>query len=176
MRTRSDWQTIEVFVKAVMKTLLTLTALFALTASAATEWYKLILVTQSDHFDPQMGNFATLRECTTEGARLLHDQNIYAGFGCVFWEESEHEPEEESEHAGLVPLTITARAQENPSEKQVVQPPEPYVLTLFPQFLEGVNAFDTREACTERGMEFLAATDIFNGFVCEHGRAWQKDE
>ena len=98
MRTRNDWQIIEVFVKAVMKMLLTLTALLALTASAATESYKLILVTQADHFEPQMGAFATLRECTTDGARLLHDQNIYAGFGCVFWEGSEHEPEEASEY------------------------------------------------------------------------------
>ncbi len=161
---------------AVMKRLLILTALLALTASAATESYKLILVTQADHFEPQMGTFPTLRECTTDGARLLHDQNIYAGFGCVLKEKSEHDPAEKSEHEALVLPTMTASAKENPSEKHVVQPPEPYVLTLFPQFLEGVNAFDTREACIEQGMEFLATTDIFNGFVCEHGRAWQKDE
>ncbi len=159
-----------------MKRLLTLTALVAMTASAATESYKLILVTQADHFEPQMGTFATLRECTTDGARLLHDQNIYAGFGCVLREESEYDPEEESEHDRLVLLTNTASAQENPSEENVVQPPEPYVLTLFPQFLEGVDAFDTRDACIERGVEFMATADIFTGFACEHGRAWQKDE
>ncbi len=78
--------------------------------------------------------------------------------------------------AMLVLLTITASAQENPTEKHVVQPPEPYVLTLFPQFLEGVDAFDTRDACIERGVEFMATADIFTGFACEHGRAWQKDE
>ena len=176
MRTRDDWQIIEVFVKTVMKRLLILTALFAVTASATIGSYKLILVTQADHFEPQMGTFATLRGCTTDGARLLHDQNIYAGFGCVFWEGKNRDPENVSEYAPLVPPTIRANAQENPSDKHVEQAPEPYVLTLYPQFLEGVDAFDTREACVERGMEFLATTDIFNGFVCEHGRAWQKDE
>jgi len=73
-----------------MKTLLTLIAVICLIASAGvpaeTGWYKLILVTVSDHFDPQIGTFDTLRECTTEGARLLHDQDMYAGFGCVYWD------------------------------------------------------------------------------------------
>lgn len=78
-----------------MKTLLTLIAVLSLTASigllslsasAETGWYKLILVTQTDHFEAQIGTYLTLRECTTEGARRLHDQDIYAGFGCVYWE------------------------------------------------------------------------------------------
>lgn len=76
----------------------------------------------------------------------------------------------------LMMLTITANAQEDPSEKHVVEPPEPYVLTLFPQFLEGVAAFDTLDACIEQGIEFVTTADIFNGFVCEHGRAWQKQD
>lgn len=71
-----------------MKTLLTLIAVICLIASMAapadTGWYKLILVTVTEHFDPQIGVFDTLRECTTEGARLLHDQELYAGFGCVY--------------------------------------------------------------------------------------------
>jgi hypothetical protein len=69
---------------SVVKKLVILLAVFALTASAATGSYKLILVTVTDHFEPQMGTFPTLRECTTEGARLLHDQDLYAGFGCVY--------------------------------------------------------------------------------------------
>jgi hypothetical protein len=99
MRTRNDWQIIEVVWRAVMKRLLILTALLALSASAETGWYKLILVTVTDHFEPQIGAYPTLRECTTEGARRLHDQDIYAGFGCVFWNGSEHEPKEGSKHA-----------------------------------------------------------------------------
>ena len=71
-----------------MKTLLTLIALLSLSASAETGCYKLILVTPTDQFKPQLGNFETLRECTTEGARMLHDQELYAGFGCVYWEPS----------------------------------------------------------------------------------------
>ena len=71
-----------------MKRLLTLMVLLSLSASAETGCYKLILVTSSDHFEPQLGNFETLRECTTEGARMLHDQELYAGFGCVYWEPS----------------------------------------------------------------------------------------
>ena len=68
-----------------MKRLLLLAILFTLTASAETGQWKLILVTVTDHFDPQWGHFETLRECTTEGARLLHDQELYLGFGCVYW-------------------------------------------------------------------------------------------
>ncbi len=67
------------------KTLLLLVMLFTLTATADTGQWKLILVTVTDHFDPQWGSFETLRECTTEGARLLHDQELYLGFGCVYW-------------------------------------------------------------------------------------------
>ena len=63
-----------------------LIALLALSASAETGWYKLILVTVTDHFDPQIGTYPTLRECVTEGARRLHDQDLYAGFGCVYWD------------------------------------------------------------------------------------------
>lgn len=93
---KDDYQTTEMAVQAgdVVKTLLTLIAVLALTASmgvlalsasAETGWYKLILVTPTDHFEPQIGTYLTLRECTTEGARRLHDQDLYAGFGCVYW-------------------------------------------------------------------------------------------
>jgi hypothetical protein len=71
-----------------MKRLLILIALLSLSASAESGRYKLILVTAGDHFKPQVGNFETLRECTTEGARMLHDQELYIGFGCVYWEPS----------------------------------------------------------------------------------------
>ena len=71
-----------------MKRLFTLMVLLSLSASAETGVYKLILVTPSDQFKPQLGDFETLRECTTEGARMLHDQEVYAGFGCVYWEPS----------------------------------------------------------------------------------------
>ena len=176
MRTRNDWQTIEVVLKAVMKRLLILTALLTLTASAATESYTLVLLTRVNYSDPQIGTYPNLRECTTGGAKLLLDQDLYAGFRCVFKEEIKYGPEEVSDHAPLVPPTIRASAQENPSDKHVEQAPEPYVITLFPQFLEGVDAFDTRDACVERGIELLNTVEIFTGFVCEHGRAWQKDE
>ena len=78
-----------------MNRLLTLVAVISLTVSmgllslnvsAETGWYKLILVTVTDHFVPQIGSYDTLRECTTEGARMLHDQGLYAGFGCVWWD------------------------------------------------------------------------------------------
>ncbi|MDK1039553.1 MAG: hypothetical protein QGD91_11685 [Actinomycetota bacterium] len=77
-----------------MKRLVTLIAVLSLTASmgllslsvfAETGQWKLILVTVTEHFDPQWGSFETLRECNTEGARLLHDQELYLGFGCVYW-------------------------------------------------------------------------------------------
>jgi len=176
MRARNDWQIIEVVVKAVMKRLLILTALLALTASAATESYTLILVTQAEYLESQLVTFTNLRECTDEGAERLFEQDIYIGFGCEFKEGSEHNPKEGSKNDPLVLPTNAASAQENPSEKNVVQPPEPYVLTLFPQFLEGVDAFDTRDACIERGIKFMATADIFTGFVCDHGRAWQKQD
>jgi hypothetical protein len=67
-----------------MKNLLTLLVFLSLNASATSGYYKLILVTVTDHFEPQIGTYETLRECTTEGARLLHDQDLYAGFGCVY--------------------------------------------------------------------------------------------
>lgn len=68
-----------------MKRLLILIALLSLNALAESGRYKLILVTAGDHFKPQIGNFETLRECTTEGARMLHDQELYVGFGCIYW-------------------------------------------------------------------------------------------
>jgi hypothetical protein len=151
--------------------------LLAVNVSAATEPYTLVLVTQGKHFKSQLGTFESVRNCATEGAEMLFDQKLlYIGFACVLTEEIENDPGEENEHDPVAQLAITASAQEDTSEMHAVQPPEPYVLTLFPQFLEGVDAFDTRSACVERGMEFLVTTDIFNGFVCEHGRAWQKDE
>lgn len=91
---KDDYQTTEVVVQtgAGMKTLLTLIAVICLIVSvgapANTGVYKLILVTVADHFDTQIGTFETLRECTTEGARLLHDQDLYAGFGCVYWDDT----------------------------------------------------------------------------------------
>lgn len=78
-----------------MKTLMTFIAVLFLTVSmgvlspnvsAEAGWYKLILVTVTDRFEPQIGSYPTLRECTTEGARRLHDQDLYAGFGCVYWD------------------------------------------------------------------------------------------
>ena len=50
--------------------------------------------------------------------------------------------------------------------------PEPFVLMLFPHFLEMVDNFDSRDACVARGIEMVNSADIFNGFACEHGRAW----
>ena len=78
-----------------MKTLVTFIAVLFLIASmgllspnvsAEAGWYRLILVTVTDHFEPQVGTYSTLRECTTEGARRLHNQDLYAGFGCVYWD------------------------------------------------------------------------------------------
>ena len=70
----------------------------------------------------------------------------------------------------LVLLTLTANAE------NVAQPPEPYVLTLFPDFLEMVNSFNTRDACVAQGVKLVNSADYFTGFICDHGRAWQKDE
>lgn len=54
----------------------------------------------------------------------------------------------------------------------VAQPPKPHVLTMFPQFLEMVDNFNTRDACVEKGIELMNSAAIFNGFVCERHRAW----
>ena len=70
-----------------MKRLILLTALIALAASAATGPYTLVLITKGKHFKAQLGTFETLRECTNEGAKILTDQNIYVGFGCVIQED-----------------------------------------------------------------------------------------
>ncbi len=76
----------------IVKTLPTLIAvlfltasmgLLTLSASAEVGWWKLILVTVTEHFEPQIGSYPTLRSCTTEGARMLHEQDLYVGFGCV---------------------------------------------------------------------------------------------
>ena len=69
---------------AVMKRLLILTALLALTASAATESYELFLATQAEYLESHLVTFPTLRECTDEGAERLFEQDIYIGFGCKF--------------------------------------------------------------------------------------------
>ncbi len=66
----------------------------------------------------------------------------------------------------LVLFTLTATAED------VAQPPEPYVLTLTPQFLELWKNFDTLDACKVEGVELVNSADVFNGFVCEQGRAW----
>ncbi len=52
------------------------------------------------------------------------------------------------------------------------QPPEPYVLTLTPQFLELWKNFDTLDECKAEGVELVTSATIFNGFACEQGRAW----
>ncbi len=70
-----------------MKRLILLTALIALAASAATESYTLVLITKGKHFKAQIGTFDSLRECTNEGAKILTDQDIYVGFGCVIEED-----------------------------------------------------------------------------------------
>jgi hypothetical protein len=56
--------------------------------------------------------------------------------------------------------------------EDVTQPPEPYVLTLTPQFLELWKNFATLDACKAEGTELVNSADIFNGFACEQGRAW----
>ena len=70
-----------------MKRLMMLMVLLALAASAATGPYTLVLITPGRHFKAQLGTFATLRECTNEGAKILTDQDIYIGFGCVIEED-----------------------------------------------------------------------------------------
>ncbi len=76
----------------------------------------------------------------------------------------------------LMMLAITASAQETASGEQEAQPTEPFVLTLLPEFLELVESFDTKDQCVARGVKFVTTTDVYNGFICERGRAWQKDE
>lgn len=75
----------------------------------------------------------------------------------------------------LMMLAITVSAQERPHEEQAAQPTELFVLTLFPEFLELVEPFNTKDECVARGVEFVTTTDVYNGFICERGRAWQKD-
>ncbi len=52
------------------------------------------------------------------------------------------------------------------------QSPEPYTLTMMPQFLELWRNQDTLDECKARGIELVTSTEIFNGFICEQGRAW----
>ncbi len=56
--------------------------------------------------------------------------------------------------------------------EDVAQTPEPYTLTLTPQFLELWKNFGTLDACKLEGVELVTSADIFNGFACEQGRAW----
>ena len=70
-----------------MKRLTMLVALLALTASAATGPYTLVLITQGKHFKAQLGKFENLRECINEGTEILTDQDIYIGFGCIIEED-----------------------------------------------------------------------------------------
>jgi hypothetical protein len=62
-------------------------ALIALAASAATGPYTLVLVTVGKHFKAQTGTFATLNECTAEGAKIIVNQELYLGFACVHEED-----------------------------------------------------------------------------------------
>ncbi len=64
----------------------------------------------------------------------------------------------------LVLFTLTANAED--------VTPEPYVLTLTPQFLELWKDFDTLDECKAEGVELVTSAQIFNGFACEQGRAW----
>lgn len=66
----------------------------------------------------------------------------------------------------LVLFTLTASAED------VAQPPEPYTLTMMPQFLELWRNQDTLDECKARGVELVLSAEIFNGFICEQGRAW----
>ena len=49
---------------------------------------------------------------------------------------------------------------------------EPYTLTMMPQFLELWRNQDTLDECKARGVELVLSAEIFNGFICEQGRAW----
>jgi hypothetical protein len=64
----------------------------------------------------------------------------------------------------LMLLAFTASAEE--------VAPEPYVLTMTPQFLELWKDFDTLDECKAEGVELVTSSQIFNGFACEQGRAW----
>ncbi len=66
--------------------------------------------------------------------------------------------------ATLMLLAFTASAED--------VAPEPFVLMLFPHFLEMVDNFETRDACVAQGVEFVTTIESFNGFACERGRAW----
>jgi len=71
-----------------MKRLVMLVVLFALAASAATEQpYTLVLITPGKQFKAQLWKYETMRECTNDGARILTDQDIYIGFGCIIEED-----------------------------------------------------------------------------------------
>ena len=50
--------------------------------------------------------------------------------------------------------------------------PEPFVLTMFPHFLELVNNLDTLDECKTKGIELVTSADIFSGFACNQARAW----
>lgn len=64
----------------------------------------------------------------------------------------------------LVLFTLTATAED--------VAPEPYILTLTPQFLELWKNFDTLDECKAEGVELANSADIFNGYICAQGRAW----
>jgi len=50
--------------------------------------------------------------------------------------------------------------------------PEPFVLTMFPHFLELVNNLATLDECKAKGIELVTSADIFDGFACNQARAW----
>lgn len=52
-------------------------------AVAPTGPYMLVLVTLTEHFETQLVTFKTLKACTNAGAKLMVDQELYLGFGCV---------------------------------------------------------------------------------------------
>lgn len=66
----------------------------------------------------------------------------------------------------LVLFTLTASAEDE------APPFEPYILTLMPHFLELWKNFDTLDECKTEGVELANSADIFNGYICEQGRAW----
>jgi len=80
----------------------------------------------------------------------------------------------------LMALAVTASAQDiDPAQEAEWWHCEDcfydkYVLTLFPAFVEFVDPFETREACVEKGIEWLQRDEHFDGFLCTPGRAWQR--
>jgi hypothetical protein len=80
----------------------------------------------------------------------------------------------------LMALAVTASAQDiDPAQEAEWWHCEDcfydkYVLTLFPAFVEFVDPFESREACVEKGIEWLTRDEHFDGFLCAPGRAWQK--